>query len=35
MKKLEEGKEYPFKIALPLINEVISGIISVVDISDK
>ncbi len=33
--ELEEGKEYPFKMALPLINEVISGIISVVDISDK
>ena len=34
-KELEMGKEYPFKMTLPLINEVISGIIRIVDISGR
>jgi c-di-GMP-binding flagellar brake protein YcgR len=34
-KELELGEEYPFKMTLPLINEVISGIIRIVDISDR
>lgn len=33
-KGLELGKEYPFKMILPLINEVISGVIRIVHISD-
>jgi hypothetical protein len=33
-KELEIGKEYLFKMTLPLINEVISGIIRVINISD-
>ena len=34
-KELEIGKEYPFKMTLPLINEVISGIIRILNISDR
>ena len=34
-KGLEIGKEYPFKLSLTLINEVISGIIRIVDSSDR
>jgi c-di-GMP-binding flagellar brake protein YcgR len=34
-KELEIGKEYPCKMTLPLINEVISGIIRIIDISDR
>lgn len=34
-KELELGEEYPFKMTLPLINEAISGIIRIVDISDR
>jgi len=34
-KRLEIGKEYQFNIFLELINEEISGIIKVVDISDR
>ena len=34
-KALEIGKEYPFKLTLPLINEVISGMIKVIDLSKE
>ena len=34
-KGLKTGKEYPFKLSLPLINEVISGIVRIVDISNR
>jgi len=34
-KELEAGEEYPFKVSLPLINELISGTIRIVDISDR
>lgn len=34
-KELERGKKYPFKINLPLINEVISGTFRIVNISDR
>lgn len=34
-KALETGKEYPFEMTLPLVDEVISGMIGVVDITDK
>ena len=34
-KDLEVKKEYPFKIPLPLIDELISGTIRIVDISDR
>lgn len=34
-KGLEVGGKYPFKMTLPLINEVISGIIRISDISDR
>ncbi len=33
--ELEAGEEYPFKVTLPLINEVISGTIRIVDSSDR
>ena len=33
--KLKRGKEYPFKLRLPLINEVISGVVRIVDIIDR
>ena len=33
-KELESGKRYPFKVTLPLINEVVSGIIRIADIND-
>ena len=34
-KELERGKKYPFKITLPLIKEIISGIFRIVYISDR
>ena len=34
-KALETGRQYPFEMALPLIDEAISGTIRVVDISEK
>ena len=34
-KELEPGKKYPFKMTLPLIKEVVSGILRIVDISDS
>ena len=34
-KELEAGEQYPFKMPMPLIDEVISGTIRIVGISDK
>jgi len=34
-KELEPGKKYPFKMTLPLIKEVVSGILRIVYISDS
>ena len=34
-KELEPGEKYPFKMTLPLTDEVVSGTLRVVDISDS
>ncbi len=34
-KELEPGEKYPFKMTLPLTDEVVSGIIRIVDTADK
>lgn len=33
--ELERGKQYPFKLTLPLIKEVVSGTFRIIDISKK